>query len=257
MEIKFFGMTHIIANWKDYLTPAESVKLFTRLVVWEKTHPWPKNISVTVAPSALALGVLTEKFKRTKTRISFALQDIGWAEGAYTGALSARDARALGVRTVLVGHSERRQYFGEDEKMICKKTAAALAGGLRVILCVGETKDERQSGRAVAVVRGQIESILKDSVVVAHLNRLLIAYEPRWAIGTGIPIESSEAEVMHAKIAGQVSERAAVLYGGSVTPQNVAGFIAREHTAGVLVGSASTKFTGLTGIIARAARVRV
>lgn len=248
----------VIANWKNYVTPAASVKFFDQIVAWMKKEKPDPSVTVILAPSPVALPLIAARLARThtRTRIMLAAQDVGFApEGAFTGATSPRDIKLIGAHATLIGHSERRQWFGEDDSLVRKKTVAALHAGLFVVLCVGETKDERQSGRAHDVVRAQLRAVLGDAVVKKNLSRLIIAYEPRFAIGTGIPITPDEAQDMHTLIAREVGERVPILYGGSVVPGNAKSFLTCAHTAGVLVGGASTKFSSLTALIRVAATV--
>ncbi len=158
-------------------------------------------------------------------------QNVHWAdEGAFTGEISPTMLLALGVQGAIVGHSERRQFFGETDEGVAKRTQAALAHGLTVIACVGETEREREAGETEDVLRRQV------SVLDAH-ERLVVAYEPVWAIGTGKTATPATAEEAHAFIKSLLD--APVLYGGSVKPDNAAELLAQPSVDGALVGGAS------------------
>lgn len=231
-----------IANWKSYLTGKETIALMRALVRWEKKNVLGKNLTVIIAAPTIALPELSALLRQQKSKIKLAAQDIGLAaSGAFTGNTTPADLLASGVRHTLVGHSERRQYFKEDDVLVGAKVVLAQTAKIAPILCVGETKAERQSGRAKEVVRQQLKAI-KDLPVI-------IAYEPRWAIGTGVPIAPSDAEEMHEYILRQAGKGAVVCYGGSVTPENILSFVNLPSCGGVLVGGASTKFASLTKMI--------
>ena len=174
-------------------------------------------------------------------------QNVHWEwEGAYTGEISAPMLQELGVSGSLVGHSERRQYFGETDETVAKRTRAALDAGLNVIACVGETLDERERGVTEDVLRRQL------SVLEPHPN-LVLAYEPVWAIGTGLTATPEMAEEAHAFIKSILD--VPVLYGGSVKPDNAAGLLAQPDVDGALVGGASLEVASFTAICQAAARI--
>ncbi|MCX6781488.1 MAG: triose-phosphate isomerase [Candidatus Magasanikbacteria bacterium] len=232
---------YFIANWKLYLTIAKSELLATRLLATEKTNA-RRDVEFIVAPSMLALSSVVTLLKRAKSKIKIAAQDCGFAdEGAFTGAVSPNELKKMGASYVIIGHSERRQYFAEDAALISKKITAARAAGLKIIYCVGETKDERNVGRAQAVVKEQLRGFAKDVDV--------IAYEPRWAIGTGIAIEPAEAEQMHEYISREVGGALPICYGGSVSDKNIAAFTRLQHSSGVLVGFASTTLQAIVAML--------
>jgi triosephosphate isomerase len=167
-------------------------------------------------------------------------QNVHWAdEGAFTGEISAPLLQELGVVGAIVGHSERRQFFGETDEGVAKRTAAALAHGLRVIACVGETEQEREAGETENVLRRQV------SVLDAHAG-LVVAYEPVWAIGTGKTATPELAEDAHAFIKSLLD--VPVLYGGSVKPENAAELLAQPSVDGALVGGASLDIDGFVAI---------
>jgi len=174
-------------------------------------------------------------------------QNVHWdAEGAYTGEISPTMLAGLGVTGSLVGHSERRRYFGESDETVGLRTRGALAAGLDVIACVGETQEQREAGETEDVLRRQL------SVLEPH-PRLVLAYEPVWAIGTGLTATPEQAQEAHAFIKSLLD--APVLYGGSVKPDNAAGLLGRPDVDGALVGGASLDVESFTAICQTAARI--
>jgi triosephosphate isomerase (TIM) len=174
-------------------------------------------------------------------------QNVHWEpEGAYTGEISAPLLLELGVSGALVGHSERRQYFGETDDGVARRTQTALASGLNVIACVGETLEQREAGETEEVLRRQL------SVLEPH-ERLVLAYEPVWAIGTGRTATPEIAEDAHAFIKSLLD--VPVLYGGSVKPENAAGLFAQPDVDGALVGGASLEVESFRSICETAARI--
>jgi triosephosphate isomerase len=172
-------------------------------------------------------------------------QNVHWAdEGAFTGEISAPMLMELGVRGAIVGHSERRQYFGETDETVRQRTEHALEAGLRVIACVGELENEREQGETEAVLRRQVS-------VLSHHDNLVIAYEPVWAIGTGKTATPEQAHEAHALIKGLLD--VPVLYGGSVKPDNAAELLSQGHVDGALVGGASLEVESFTAICQAAA----
>jgi triosephosphate isomerase len=172
-------------------------------------------------------------------------QNVHWAdEGAFTGEISAPMLMELGVRGAIVGHSERRQYFGETDETVRQRTEHALEAGLRVIACVGELENEREQGETEAVLRRQVSAL-------SHHDNLVIAYEPVWAIGTGKTATPEQAHEAHALIKGLLD--VPVLYGGSVKPDNAAELLSQGHVDGALVGGASLEVESFTAICQAAA----
>jgi triosephosphate isomerase len=181
-------------------------------------------------------------------------------QGAYTGEVSAAMLKDLGCRYVILGHSERRRGLGESDARICKKARAALQEGLSVILCVGETLAERKGGNAEGVVTGQLVGSL-EGMSAADPERLVIAYEPIWAIGTGVNATPDEASEMHGLVRGWMGKRfgpaggkVRILYGGSVKPDNAAELLSQEGIDGALVGGASLKAESFGAILEAARR---
>jgi triosephosphate isomerase len=179
-------------------------------------------------------------------------QNVHWAdEGAYTGEISPPLLLALGVRGSLVGHSERRHHFGESDEGVARRALGALAAGLEVIACVGETQEERDEGATETVLRIQVDAV-RDACG-AH-ERLVIAYEPVWAIGTGRTATPETAQEAHALIKAQLDRP--VLYGGSVKPENAAELLEQPDVDGALVGGASLDVDSFASICEAAARIR-
>jgi triosephosphate isomerase (TIM) len=203
------------------------------------------HCDIVVAPPFTALAVAVESARGSAVRI--AAQNLHWErEGAFTGEISARMLVDAGCSGVIIGHSERRQYFGETDEGVHRKTKAALEAGLTPIVCVGETLSEREANLADAVLRRQVKNGLC-ALTPAEFSRILIAYEPVWAIGTGRTATPEIAADAHRHIRNLVAaeftpEQASalrILYGGSVKPDNIKGLMAQDGIDGALVGGAS------------------
>jgi len=227
------------ANWKMHLGPDEArayLKAFrARYNRRADREVWffPPAISVEAAAQAA----------RERGDLLVGIQDIYWEpKGAFTGAVSAPLAVQAGARASLIGHSERRHVFGESDDDTRRKVGAALAAGLLALLCVGETLAERDAGHTLAVVVRQLAAALS-GLDGAALSRVVVAYEPVWAIGTGRNASPEDAGAVHREIRGWLAGRAApaprILYGGSVNAKNVAALLAERELDGVLVGGAS------------------
>jgi triosephosphate isomerase len=212
-------MTKLIAgNWKMFKGPAETLAFFD-------TFDAPAGVDVVLCPPFVSLEAAV-----AEEGPIFA-QNVHWAdEGAFTGEVSARMLVELGVEGTLVGHSERRLYFGETDETVRLRAEAALTAGLRVIACVGETEAEREAGETDAVLRRQVAAVPRHELLV-------IAYEPVWAIGTGKTATPELAQEAHALIKSLHDTR--VLYGGSVKPDNAAELLSQPAVDGALVGGAS------------------
>lgn len=233
----------IVANWKMAVDPMLSEELAGHINAWaENYRVRPK---IVLCPSFLAMRSILA----VATRIEVGAQDCFWENhGAYTGEVSPQELMKLGVRYVLVGHSERRIYCHETEAIVRQKTLAALQAGLTPIVCVGESKEDRLHGRAEAIVLRQVTHVLKDIRLVAH-QQLWIAYEPLWAIGAAHPATPVDAQKMHEVINRVLRDtipsdelhRTAVLYGGSVDHASIAEFLSQPSIDGVLMGRASWK----------------
>jgi triosephosphate isomerase len=229
-------------NWKMYKTATEAVEFVTRLKKelgnWDKTE-------VVVAPCFVALAPVAASLKAT--RIAVAAQDCYWEEqGAYTGEVSVPMLRDAGCRYVIIGHSERRAYFGESDEQVNKKVKAIIAHGLRPIMCVGESLEQREQGNTVAIVERQVKAGLQELGRDAT-QAVVVAYEPVWAIGTGKTASPAQAQEVHAFIrkllseifGPQGAEAIRIQYGGSVKPDNVDELMAQTDIDGALVGGAS------------------
>jgi len=243
------------ANWKMHLGPDDArayVKLFrARYNRHEDRDVWffPPALSVEAAAQAA----------RDRADLLVGIQDIYWEpKGAFTGAVSAPLALQAGARATLIGHSERRHVFGETDDDTRRKMGAALAGGLVPVLCVGETLAERDAGHTLAVVVRQLSAAL-GSLDAAALSRVVVAYEPVWAIGTGRNATPQDAAAVHREIRGWLQGRGApvpglrVLYGGSVNAKNAAALLAERELDGVLVGGASLDAEGWAQLVQTAA----
>jgi triosephosphate isomerase len=232
----------IAGNWKMYKMQAETrafFETFTPLVAASN------HCDIIVAPPFTALAVAVQAVKGTA--ISIAAQDGHWErEGAFTGEVSMRMLADGGCRSVIVGHSERRQFFGETDSSVNRKLKAALDAGLQPIVCVGESLEEREAGQTERVLERQFAGGMA-ALTGAEFSRILIAYEPVWAIGTGRTATPELAAEAHRFLRGLAAnrftpERASavrILYGGSVKPDNIRGLMAQTEIDGALVGGAS------------------
>jgi triosephosphate isomerase len=232
----------IAANWKLHKTTAEARQFVERLY---HHCPAPGELDVVLAAPFTALAAMYDGMRATPYLL--AAQDVFWEDsGAYTGEVSAPLLVDAGCSYVIIGHSERRQYFGETDETVGKKVAAALHSGLHSIVCVGESLAQRQAGETFAVVEHQIRQGLATCVTSAMMH-LVLAYEPLWAIGTGVTATPAQAQEVHRhirEVLGQVwgTDVAQVIrlqYGGSVNPNNIAALMAGEDIDGALVGGAS------------------
>lgn len=232
----------IIANWKMQLTVPESIALAEAVRVHERGAG-----TLVLCPSFLALSAVASVL--VQTGIALGAQDCAWSDrGAYTGAVSPADLATLGCAYVLLGHSERRVHFGETDHMIGQKLRAALQANLQPIFCVGETEDEWRSGQRHAVLLRQLETVLR-GVALVGAQRMVIAYEPVWAIGTGQVAAPEDIMAAHAFIRDVLGEvlgatardRVRIVYGGSVDAETVQACLQQPYVDGVLVGKASQR----------------
>ncbi len=232
---------YIAGNWKMNLVPSEAAKYAASLAKAAKDP----NVKVMIAPTFVCLPAVVEAVKGSN--IIVAAQNVNDHEsGAYTGEISCKMLKDIGVNTVILGHSERRQYYGETDEFINKKVLFALENGMDVDLCIGETLDEREGGKLEEVLTRQIEVGL-NGVSEEQMSKVTIAYEPVWAIGTGKTATPEDANNAHAfirtliehKFGSAVAEKTIIQYGGSVKPSNVKDLMSREHIDGALVGGAS------------------
>jgi triosephosphate isomerase (TIM) len=229
----------IAANWKMYKGPAETAEFCLGLREQEL-----QGVDLVVCPPFVSLAVAVQLLAGTE--VAVAAQNVHWAaEGAYTGEVSAEMLRELGVYGAIVGHSERRQYFGETDDTVARRALAALEAGLFVIACVGETEAERERGETEDVLRRQLGVLEAD-------DNLVLAYEPVWAIGTGKTATPATAQEAHAFVKSLLD--VPVLYGGSVKPDNAAELLAQPDVDGALVGGASLELESFTAICRAAPR---
>ncbi len=245
--------TPIIAgNWKMYKTISEAVELVEGLL---RGLGDVADREVLVCPPFTALHALSPLLQDTPVRLG--AQDVFYEpQGAYTGAVSPLMLRDLGCAYTIVGHSERRQIFGETDDLVNRKLRAAVAHGLRVIVCVGETKPQRDAGEAEQIVVSQVRAGLS-GVPAADLASLVVAYEPIWAIGTGDTATPADAQAMHATIRATLAElygdaaaqALRIQYGGSVKPDNIDELMAQPDIDGALVGGASLKADSFLRIV--------
>ena len=243
----------IAGNWKMYKLLAEAVDtaLALKPLVANANH-----CEVVIAPVFTALKTVADRLEGSN--IGVAAQDCSTEsqEGAHTGEVTASMLRDVGAKYVIVGHSERRQFYCETDTMVNKKCQAALAANLNVILCIGERLEQREEGIAERVVNGQLSGGLS-GLTASDLDRIIVAYEPVWAIGTGRTATPEQAQEMHAFIrrvfADGYSKKAAdemrILYGGSVKPDNVVGLMRQKDIDGALVGGASLKADSFAQIV--------
>lgn len=238
-------------NWKMYKTPAETVAFFGKFL---PLAGGSRHCDILICPPFINIPAAVAAAGST---VGIGAQNLHWIkEGAFTGEISASMIRAAGCRSVIIGHSERRQYFGETDDTVLKKTQAALLAGLEPVVCVGERLEEREAGRTSEVIEAQF----RDGM--ARLNpeefaRVVIAYEPVWAIGTGkvaTPEQAAEAHQLLRSLArakygesGAASLR--ILYGGSVKPDNIRGLMAKPDIDGALVGGASLEPASFASIV--------
>jgi len=227
----------IAGNWKMFKGPQE-----TRTFV-ESFRP-PESVDVVLCPPYVSLEAAVGGPH------AIYAQNVHWeSTGAYTGEVSAEMLLELGVQGALVGHSERRQHFGETDEMVARRARSALEAGLGVIACVGETLEQRESGDTELVLKIQVEAI---AFAAGEHEKLVIAYEPMWAIGTGKTATPEQAEEAHRFIKGLIDRP--VLYGGSVKPENAAELLAQPSLDGALVGGASLDPDSFAAICLAASR---
>jgi triosephosphate isomerase len=224
----------IAGNWKLFKGPAEAAAFCRTL----RDIELPADVHVVVCPPYVSLEAAVQALAGTE--IGVFAQSCHWAaEGAFTGEISAPMLLELGVYGTIVGHSERRQLFGETDETVARRTEAALAAGLDVIACVGETEAEREAGETEAVLRRQVGAL-------SHDESLVIAYEPVWAIGTGKTATPDMAQDAHALIKSLLD--VPVLYGGSVKPENAVELLSQPAVDGALVGGASLEIEAFAAV---------
>ena len=244
----------VAGNWKMHGTRASVAELIKGLAL----QSIPSNVDVAVMPSSLFIGQVVQGLEATSIIVGAQDAAIQAAQGALTGEVASSQLADAGCKLVLVGHSERRQLIGEQGDVLNRKFAAIQAEGLTPVLCIGETLEERQAGRTLEVVGRQLEVVIAEFGVEAFRNAV-IAYEPVWAIGTGLTASPEEAQEVHAAIRAQLAEKNAevaqgvrLLYGGSVKSANAVELFSMPDIDGGLIGGASLNADEF-GAICRAA----
>ncbi len=242
----------VAGNWKMNKTASEAAALIDEI---KKEVADVTKVDVVVCPPFTNLQVAAAACAGSNVKLG--AQNVHWeASGAYTGEISAAMLKGLGVEYVIIGHSERRQYFGETDETVNARTRAALVAGLIPIVCVGETLAERDAGNMEAVVTRQIKAGLKD--LGDDLAKVVIAYEPVWAIGTGRTATPAQAQEAHALIRRTLAEEIAdgdtanairIQYGGSMKPENAAELMGQPDIDGGLIGGASLKAESFAAIV--------
>lgn len=239
-------------NWKLNKKSADACELARKLV---QLLGNVTDAEVVIAPSFTVLGKVSETLSGSK--ISLAGQNCFWMEeGAFTGEISPGMLADSGCQYVIIGHSERRQYFGETDETVNLKVMNALQSGLKVILCIGETLQERESDETLHVLERQTRIALR-GIRTEDIQRITIAYEPVWAIGTGKTATDEQAQEAHSFIrkllseifSAQESDRIRILYGGSVKPENIKGLMSQSDIDGALVGGASLSADNFAAIV--------
>ena len=239
-------------NWKMYKTADEAAQTAQQLV---ESVAGVTEVDIMIAPTYTALVPVFEVIQNSP--IALGAQNLFWEdEGAYTGEISAPMLKSVGCQYGIIGHSERRQYFGETDETVNKKIQAAIQVGLKPVFCVGETEEERSSEQTLSVLDKQVKKGL-EGLVSDQLDTLIIAYEPVWAIGTGKTATDDQAQEVHQFIRSLVeknfgtalSDSIRILYGGSVKPDNVAGLMSMPDIDGALVGGASLDAESFSKIV--------
>ena len=241
----------IAGNWKMNMTPSQAKELVTDLI------PLVKDAAcdVVVCPPYVDIALVAELVKGTNIQVG--AQNIHWAEkGAFTGEISAAMLKEAGAAYAIIGHSERRQYFGETDATVNSRTKAALAASIVPIICVGESLEQREKGETDVVVSGQVKADLAD-IPGEAVAGLVIAYEPIWAIGTGKTATDEQAnetiglirETIASLYGQAVADQVRIQYGGSMNPKNVKGLMAQAQIDGGLIGGASLKAADFAQVV--------
>jgi len=243
----------VAGNWKMNMDYSEGISLFSEIVNMVRDEKKGDQQAIICAPY-IHLNSLA---KLGGTTVHIGAQNCHQNEsGAYTGEISAKMVKSVGCSYVIIGHSERRQYFAENDLLLAEKTKAALAHDLIPIFCIGETLDERNNGDYFEVIKSQLTNGIFD-LPAADFAKVVVAYEPVWAIGTGLTASSDQAQEVHAfiraeiaaKFGAEVAEGISILYGGSCNPKNAAELFAQPDIDGGLIGGASLKSRDFTDIV--------
>lgn len=252
--------TIIAGNWKMYKTIGEAIELANGLK--RELFDLDQDIDIVICPPFTSLSEISEII--ADSNIQLGAQDVHWQdEGAFTGEVSSLMLKEVGVKFVIVGHSERRQYFGETNESVNKKIKAVLKQGLSPIACVGETLNEREEDKTFKVLDDHIQNGLKDINSQDILN-VIIAYEPVWAIGTGKNATAQQAEEAQKYIRElltkmynkDIASNVRIQYGGSVKPENIAELMEQPDVDGTLVGGASLSIDSFVAIVKKASEVK-
>lgn len=246
----------IAGNWKMNLNVAQSVELAKEIAAGYPVAD--ANVDVVVTPTNLATAAVVEAVKGSGVKV--AVQDVHWEDqGAYTGKISVDMVSDLGCEYVILGHSEQRQFFGETDETVNKKTLKVISAGLIPMVCIGETLEEREGGNLETVLSTQIKGAYA-SVSAEDALKTVVAYEPVWAIGTGVTASDEQAQDTQAFVrsvlaelyGAEVSEKISIQYGGSMKPANAEGLLGQKDIDGGLIGGASLKADMFLAIIASA-----
>lgn len=243
----------IAGNWKMYKTLSEAV---TTAVDLKPLVANANHCEVVIAPVFTAIKTVADRLEGSNVKVAGQNCATQNEFGAHTGEIAPAMLKDVGCSHVIIGHSERRQFYGETDSSVNKKAKATIASGMTAIVCVGEMLADRESGNAENVVKGQLESSL-DGLTVADMERIIIAYEPVWAIGTGKTATPEQAQEMHGYIrstvanshSAEVANAVRILYGGSVKPDNIATLMSQPDVDGALVGGASLDAESFAAIV--------
>lgn len=242
----------IAGNWKMNKTVAESISLVNEI---KRAVADIEEVEIVLCPPFVSLSDVRNVI--TETNIGLGAQDCYWEkEGAFTGEISCAMLKSAGCEYCIIGHSERRQFFGETNETVNKKLKALLKEGLKPIVCVGEKLEDRKAGRTFSVVKDHVENSLK-GLTKEDMEKVVIAYEPVWAIGTGVNATNQQAEEVHKYIrelletmfGEDIAGRTRIQYGGSVRADNIKELIGEEDVDGALVGGASLKADSFAAIV--------
>ncbi len=248
--------TFIAGNWKMNKTAAETKALATELKA--SLAKFGNSVEIAICPTFTSLSAAVEVLKGSNVKVG--AQNIHWADnGAFTGEISGAMLKEIGVEYVIIGHSERRQYFGETDETVNKRILAALKNGLKPIVCIGETLAEREGNRTNCVLDTQLKGGLK-GLTAENMGKITLAYEPVWAIGTGKTATPEMAQETHAFIrktltdmfGATVAEATVIQYGGSMKAENAAALTAQKDIDGGLIGGAALKADSFTALIENA-----
>lgn len=249
----------IAGNWKMNKTAAEG-KALVEALKGLVADVCPSKADIVVCPPFTTIAAVAEAIKGSNIKLG--AQNIHWAaNGAFTGEIAADMLKELGVEYVIIGHSERRQYFGETDEVVAKRSLAAITAGITPIICVGETLEQRQNGTTFEIVKKQTEAAL-DLMSAAQVSASVIAYEPVWAIGTGLTATKEQAEEVIAFIRSVVAKKfdsaaadaLRIQYGGSMNAKNAAELMAMPNIDGGLIGGASLKAPDFAAIVEAASK---